>query len=245
MPAQDIHASVVVTFHREGTLAHQTWLSLLRCRAAVEAAGRRVQFILSLDRADARTRRVVMSLPELAPEDAILEVDLGDLGLSRNHAVANASGTWIGICDGDDYLSANWLVRSLELAEASGSGTIWHPDWIVFFEGWHALSRQIGQDDPRFDRNALLVTNAWNSCSFAHRDVYLNCPYRVSRPGESGFGYEDWHWNCETLARGFVHRIATDTMHFVRRKASGSLTAAHVVRNALILPSQLFDKTTQ
>lgn len=236
------HASIIVTFHREGVLAHQSLLALDRCREAARALGHAVQFVLSLDRADAETTRVARSFPGLTDGDVIVEVDYGDLGLSRNNAVNVASGEWIGICDGDDYLSENWMVRCLESARAGDRRGIWHPDLIVLFDGWNALSQQIGQDDPEFDVDAMLVVNPWNSCSFAHRDVYIACPYLVSRPGETGFGFEDWHWNCETLALGYRHLIADKTIHFVRRKESGSLNQAHFSANALIHRSKLFDR---
>jgi hypothetical protein len=235
-------ASIVMTCHREGVLAHLSWLALRRCREFAEKSGYSIQFILSLDRADDETTRVVKSLPGLASSDSVVEVDYGDLGLSRNHAIGLADGEYVGICDGDDYLSANWIVRSLESARGAADRTIWHPELIVLFEGWHALSRQVAQDDPAFDRNAMLVMNPWNSCSFAHRTTYLGIPYLASRPGETGFGFEDWHWNCETLAQGFRHCIASETMHFVRRKDSGSLNLAHARNNALIHATKLFDR---
>lgn len=235
------HASIVVTFHREGVLGHKTLLALARCRRAAQARGHTVQFVLTLDRADEETRRIVREHPSLQAGDVIEDIDYGDLGLSRNHAVRAAGGDWIGICDGDDYLSENWIVRCLESAQTAGARTIWHPELIVLFDGWHAISRQYGQDDETFDRHAMLVVNPWNSCSFAHRDVYLAVPYELARPGETGFGFEDWHWNCETLAKGYHHAIAVRTLHYVRRKQSGSLNQAHARASALIHRTALFD----
>lgn len=236
------HASIVATFHREGVLAHRSLLALCRCRDAARASGYVIQLVLSLDRADEETTRVVRSFAGLEDGDVLLQVNFGDLGLSRNNAIQASEGEWVGICDGDDYLSENWIVRSLELARSAGKNSIWHPDLIVLFDGWHALSRQIGQDDPEFDQNAMLVVNPWNSCSFAHRQTYAACPYQVARPGETGFGFEDWHWNCETLARGYKHCIADTTIHYVRRKNSGSLNQAHFSANALIHRTKLFER---
>lgn len=232
---------MIVTFHGERLLAHNTLLSLQRSREAATRAGYRVQFVLSLDRADPETRRVVNAFPGLCPGDVVTDVEFGDLGLSRNNAIALASGEFIGICDGDDYFCEGWIRRCVELARAHGPATIWHPEWIVLFEGTQEIYRQVGQSEPGFDRDAMLVVNPWNSCSFAHRDVYRQFPYALARPRETGFGFEDWHWNCETLAHGLRHELAHETLHFVRRKHRGSLNLAHASAGSLIPPTRLFD----
>lgn len=237
--------SIVATFHREGLLAHRSLLSMQRCREAALAAGYQVQWVLTLDRADAETTRVVTEFAGLQAQDVVAAIDVGDLGLSRNHAVGLAGGEWIGICDGDDYLSRNWIAASLDALRPAPETSIAHPELIVHFDGEQALSRQLAQRDPDFDPAMMLMVNPWNSCSFALRRIYLDCPYLLSRPGETGFGFEDWHWNCETLARGLEHVIAAQTVHYVRLKRSGSLNRAHAAARALIHPTALFDPGAQ
>jgi glycosyltransferase involved in cell wall biosynthesis len=232
--------SVIITFHQEGLLAHKSLLSLSRCRIAAEQAGVSVEVIATLDCPDAETERVVRGYDAPGKPDVLLPLDVGDLGLARNKAIQAASGHWVLICDGDDYLSENFISRCAQAASDFGEKAILHPHLVVLFDGWNAISWQSGDDDPAFDPACLLVCNPWNSCSFARRSLYTDIPYVLARPGESGFGYEDWHWNCETLSRGHPHRIAEDTVHYVRRKAHGSLNAAHERHHALIPRTRLF-----
>lgn len=233
--------SVVITFHNEGLLAHKSLLSLSRCRASAERSGLGVEIIATLDRADKETERVVRGHDSLGKPDILLPLNVGDLGTARNNAVQMTSGRWVLVCDGDDYLSEDFISRCVQDAAKFDENTILHPELIVFFDGWHAIGWQTGDDSPDFDPACMLVCNPWNSCSFAQRSLYTSIPYVHARPGESGFGFEDWHWNCETLARGYSHRIARGTMHYVRRKTRHSLNAAHERHLAVIPPTLLFD----
>lgn len=233
--------SVVITFHREGLLAHKSLLSLGRCRAEAERSGISLEVIATLDLPSAETERVVRTFDLPGKPDLVLALDQGDLGHARNIAILAARGRWILICDGDDYLSENFILRCVQCAKEQHQSAIWHPDLVLFFGGWHAISQQSASDDPGFDPACMLTCNPWNSCSFAQRSIYVDTPYVVARPGESGFGFEDWHWNCETIALGIPHLIARKTVHYVRRKRHGSLNAAHSDNHALIPRSRLFD----
>lgn len=238
-PSPDI--SVVITFHREGLLAHKSLLSLSRCHAAAGQAGIKMEILATLDQADPETERVVCSFDAPGKPDRILHLDVGDLGLARNAAVQAAVGRHLLICDGDDYLSRDFIVRCAENMHENGGKTILHPELVVVFGEQNALWWQQGDDDPSFDPACMLVCNPWNSCCFAERSIFERVPYQLARPGESGFGFEDWHWNCETLALGYHHRIAPGTVHYVRKKGSGSLNMAHASHDALIPATRLFD----
>lgn len=241
MPPIAPDVSAVITFHREGLLAHKSLLSLGRCCAAAARAGISVEVVATLDRPDPETTRVVKAFQSAGKPDRLLHLDTGDLGLARNAAVAEAHGRRILICDGDDYLSANFIVRCTEALSNAGDNAILHPELVMTFEAEHALWWQIGSDAPDFDPACMLAMNPWNSCCFAARDIFLRTPYVRARPGESGFGFEDWHWNCETFALGHPHLIAANTVHYVRKKAAGSLNRAHAAHQALIAPTRLFD----
>lgn len=233
--------SAVITFHAEGLLAHTTMHSIERCRRQAQHAGLDVEFVITLDNADAETRRVVRGHPALRVGDQVHEVNYRDLSTCRNHAVANARGTYIGTFDGDDYFSANWIEKCVELIRGEGEQNIYHPEMMVAFGAWNAYWWQVDQLEEFYRPGALLTTNYWNACAFATRSVFERCPYQVSRVGEAGFGFEDWHWNCETISEGFVHRLARGTARFERRKKGGSLNVAHQQADAVIRPSAFFD----
>lgn len=240
-PTSNFDVSVVITFHREGVIAHKSLLSLGRCRLAAEQVGISVEIVATLDRADITTKRVVTE--HLGPGAAgqILTLDMGDLGLSRNAAIAACSGRWILICDGDDYLSSNFIVQCVRAMKKLGDSAILHPELIITFEAESGIWWQIGSDDPTFDPACMLVCNPWNACCFSAKSTFTKSPYALARPGESGFGFEDWHWNCETLSLGHAHLIADKTVHYVRKKTTGSLNKAHIGHSALIPPTRLFD----
>lgn len=233
--------SAIITFHREGLLAHKSLLSLGRCRAAAERSGLRVEIVATLDRADAETTRIVQAMRGPGQPDVLVPLEVGDLGLSRNAGIARAQGGHVLICDGDDYLSANFITRCMETLAASGEPAIAHPELVITFEAEHAIWWQTGSDAPGFDPACMLAMNPWNACCFAPREIFLQTPYTLARPGETGFGFEDWHWNSETLASGHPHLVAAGTVHYVRKKAAGSLNIAHATQRSLIPPTRLFD----
>lgn len=233
--------SAVVTFHGEGLLAHSTLYSIERCRVWAENMGISVELVITLDNADPETRRVVKEHPVLRDSDQVHEVSYRDLSTCRNHAVAHARGSYIGTFDGDDYFSENWIERCVNLIKVEGEENIFHPEVTVAFGSWNAFWWQIDQLDEYYRPGALLTINYWNACAFASKSVFEVCPYHVSRVGEAGFGFEDWHWNCETIANGFLHRVARGTARFERRKQGGSLNVAHQQAGALIRPSTFFD----
>ena len=237
-----VDVSAVITFHGEGLLAHTTLHSIERCRRHAEAAGLSVEFVMTLDNADAETRRIVKDHPALRASDRVLEVNFRDLSSCRNHAIGQARGRYIGTFDGDDYFSANWISRCVELLRHEGDQHIFHPEIMVAFGAWNAYWWQVDQLDKYYKPAALLTTNYWNACAFAAKSVFEQCPYHVSRVGEAGFGFEDWHWNCETIAHGFVHRLARGTVRFERRKEGGSLNIAHQHAGAVIRPSAFFEQ---
>lgn len=233
--------SAVITFHGEGLLAHPTLHSIERCRRFAETCGIEVDFVITLDNADAETKRVVTGHPSLRDKDQVHEVNFRDLSSCRNFAIERANGQYIGTFDGDDYFSKNWIARCVELIEADGDSNIYHPEILMAFGGWNAYWWQVDQLKEYYRPGALLTMNYWNACAFAAKSVFEKCPYQVSRVGEAGFGFEDWHWNCETIHEGYVHRLARGTARFERRKEGGSLNVAHSMAGAVIRPSRFFD----
>lgn len=232
--------SAVITFHKEGLLAHPTLHSIERCRQYAEMHGVGVEFVITLDNADDETKRVVYGHPAIRASDSILEVDFRDLSSCRNHAIQHSRGQYIGTFDGDDYWTKNWILRCVELIREFGEQHIFHPELMLAFGEWNAYWFQVDQLGEHYRPGALLTTNYWNACAFAARRVFEVCSYQESRVGQAGFGYEDWHWNCETIASGFIHRIASKTARYERRKEGGSLNVAHQQVGATIKPSRFF-----
>lgn len=233
--------SAVVTFHRERELAVPTLHAVERMRRFAETHGLRVQLEMTLDGGDRATRQAVLSHPALRDGDTLHEVELFDLSLCRNHAIGLARGEFVAILDGDDLFSENWIAQAVQTIVEHGPATIVHPQLLIAFGTWNAYWEQLDQTDSRFLPETLVSFNHWNACTVARRDVFARCPYEYARVGESGFGFEDWHWNCQTIAQGYVHRVVPHTFRLERRKATGSLNLAHQSHAAIVRPSPFFD----
>jgi glycosyltransferase involved in cell wall biosynthesis len=234
--------SAIITLHHEGMLAHLTLNSIERVRRHAEARAIPVELVIVLDRADEETRRIARRHPALRASDLLTEVDFGDLSLSRNHGISLARAECIGTFDGDDYFSENWVTTAWTYVQHYGPRTIVHPEMMIAFGALNAYWWQLDQTGAHYRAAAQLMINYWNACAFARREAFRDLPYVVARVGEAGFGFEDWHWNCETIAAGYVHRLALGTVRFERRKATGSLNAAHESVSAVIRPSAFFDR---
>ena len=237
--------SAIVTFHDEGILAHKTLLGLERVRRFAERKGLPVELVLVLDCADAETTRIVRSSPVLREIDQVLEVSNADQGASRNSGVDVARGDYLGLFDGDDYYSENWLVAALETVRKKEGLVVVHPMFVVSFGEIHTIGRLLDLDvSPDYPLANLFSVHPWVCSSFARRSVYVNFPFLRSDSAQTGFGFEDWHWNLEVLAGGARHVSAPDTAIFYRRKSSSVLTM-HLQHNVLVQPSSFFDACKQ
>lgn len=233
--------SAVVTFHGEGLLGHKTLLGLERLRRFANQRNIAVEFVLVLDSADSETTRIVRSSPVLRDSDQIVEVANHDQGASRNSGVAAARGEYVCVLDGDDYYSENWFVEALNTVNAKQGAVVVHPDYVVCFGAVHSIGQVLDLDrTPDYPLANLFSVHPWVSSSFAKRDIYLRHPYLRSDSKQTGFGFEDWHWNLEVLAEGMRHVSAPHTALFYRRKSSSSLVGHHEQR-VLVRPSRFFD----
>jgi glycosyltransferase involved in cell wall biosynthesis len=235
----NIDVSLLITFHGEGVLAHSTLNSIERCRRFVEAVGISTEYVWVLDSVNDETRKVLLAHPAAAGNVQIVEVSHRDLGASRNSGVACARGTCVAILDGDDYFSENWIERAWYYLKEYGDKAILHPEMVINFGAHTAYCWQVDQCGKYYDVNGLVVNNFWTSWTFAKRFVYLEHPYSITRPLVTGFGYEDWHWNCDVIAAGLEHRLAWGTIGFYRRKKN-SLVMSTAASGAILPPSRLF-----
>ena len=234
-------ASVVATFHGEGMLAHWMLKGFERVREYCDALGVELELVAVLDRADEVTTRVVTTHRALRRHDQLLRVDNGDLGESRNDGFRAARAEHGGTMDGDDYYSANWIVAALERCRRDDAEVIVHPDLVVSFGEVHAVTRVVDLSTQDFPKAGALKVHPWISCSFARVDTYREHPYEPTRMRDTGFGYEDWHWNLETWAQGLLHVTAPRTALFYRRRR-GSMAAGMEAGGALVRPGLFFDQ---
>lgn len=232
--------TAIVTFHREGLLAHATLRSYLLSRNRAREQGIGVQMLLLLDNADRQTIHVVRNHPDLTGDELILETTAGDCGLARNIGVSHSSGTYVCTLDGDDLISRDYFQRHVQYARNVSDSTILHAELVISFGGTEHYSHQLNPLTMPFSNDLLLVINPWISAIFARREVLEKIPYEACSPRLTGYGFEDWHWACQTLAAGFDHRVVTETAYFYRVKSSGSLNRDSAALRAVLPPTRLF-----
>ena len=230
--------SVVITAHHEGRLAHHTMRSVSRSRQYAQERGLVTEVIIVLDRPDQATMNYFSAY---AGSDMLkLKADFGDPGLSRNFGVANSSGRYIAILDADNLIAKTWLHDAFCYLDESEKEVVAHPEYQMLFENENLVFRQISSTDPAFSISNIIEYNYWDTVCVAKRSIFLRHPYEETTGGP-GFGFEDWHWNCQTLAEGIEHHVVPNTIHFMRMKKNGSNFRYHVGTSRIVRQSRLFD----
>jgi glycosyltransferase involved in cell wall biosynthesis len=233
--------SAVVTFHEEGLLAHKTLLGLERVRNFTEAQGISVELVVVLDCADAETARIVKSSPVLRASDLVLDVSNKDPGASRNSGVGAARGSYIGVFDGDDYYTKNWLLKALAVVRSKKGAVVVHPECLITFGTIKWFSSVWDMDDRKeHSLSNCLALNMWIATSFGSKELYLRHPYHRNDFLKTGFGFEDWHWNLELIGHGVRHVTAKKTALFYRTKEVSTFTN-HSAAGVVIRPSEFFN----
>lgn len=240
--ASPFDVALVVTGHRERSLAHHTFKAVGRCLRAARGAGLAVEVIGVLDNADPFTREIFEE--HLGPDGllaesgatTITEVSVADPGLARNAGVAVSTAALVGVLDADNLPTANWLVEAARTAREHGGTCVVHPESLVIFGGrtqvWPQPPSALTRAHNFYDRNY------WDTFCLATRDVFEQIPYAPT-PRDSGFGPEDWHWHAETVERGIKHLSADGTHLFYRVKSRGSVQDGHHGARSLLPRTRL------
>jgi glycosyltransferase involved in cell wall biosynthesis len=231
--------SIIVTFHREKQIANWMLENMKRLRAHADKSGLSHELICILDMADDETHSIVANHRTLRPQDNLIRVANGDLGTSRNDGVASARGPFVATFDGDDYHSANWLTQAHAALSTDGGKRVVHPEFVVSFGASHHVMKALDQDRDFIAPQGLLTTNPWCSSVFTTRELMSACPYQSTRTKDTGFGFEDWHWNLEMLARGVKFVTAQKTALYYRRKPE-SLLVQEARLGAIVRSSDFF-----
>lgn len=216
--------SVIVTAHDETVVSGPTMASADLAIADAERTGISVERLIVLDTPTEETR-AYFAQPDFDHWDR-RELDQRDLGRVRNEVVPQCQGRWIAFLDADDLFSENWLSVGMSLAreaDQQGRRVIVHPELNWQFDGGSSVMVNTAQDDPIFAPHYLYMAHYYDSLCLSPKEAHLETPY-VSRDIPNGLSFQDWQFTIETMARGWTHVTARDTIIFKRRRDSSLVT---------------------
>ena len=229
--------TTILNAHSEGALAHFSCLSLNEAVNYATQKGLKVEVIVIIDNPNEET--IDFFKEQNYSWLSIHFVDYRDLGMSRNHGVNLAKGKYIAFLDADDLWSYNWIYDAFEYSEKHKSDVICHPEISFYFGNKTHFWPHVSSDSVLFNKWQLAKSNYWTSLIFVKKSVLLDIA-QSKMDIKAGFGYEDWHWHCETIARGIDHVIIKNTAHFIRSKKDGLLSKTND-NNCVLPPTVLFD----
>lgn len=223
---------------------HSTFRSVALAIDETARMGLAVEWLVVVDSPDQPTREYLQRhLPDNA---TLIDVEFRDLGAARNRGTDAATGQYVAFIDSDDLWSPNWLTEAHAFAvRQTDRDFVLHAAFLIYFEGEEHIVIATDSLDPDFSPSALFSVNCWAVSSFAPREIYQRHPF-TTVDLDAGFGYEDWHFNCETLAASIQHRLVPDTFQCYRKKTwKESLSSQTDKASCIINANKLFDVAFQ
>lgn len=235
--------SVILNAHNETVYLQRTLLSLAEAAGFAAAAGATLELVIVLDAPPQETQDLARAC---AMRDFLIypyrRVDIEvvnnrSLGPSRNDGIAMARGEHVALCDADDLISFNLFLTCLQQSRAMGRSGIVFPEYIAEFGIQNAIVRYLPLAE--ITPLGMLQNHPYTSRAFGPRELFREIPFHDARTN-SGFAYEDWHFNSEVIAAGHDLAIAPSTVLFYRKRPGSLLQQSAHGSAGQIRPSSLF-----
>lgn len=221
-----VDLTLAITAHSE---TYEMGPCIRSAEAAIAMAEQAGYIVERLIGADAATADCQSYLDQKALSHwKLLHLDYRDQGKTRNALAREAAGKYLAFLDADDLFSENWLVEALETLKADaseGARTIVHPEINWQFDAHNSVSVNLGLDDPLQVPGAHFIQNPYDALCLAPREAWLEVPF-PDREIQKGYAFEDWQWALETIAQGWNHIVAKDTIIFKRVRESSKNSEA-------------------
>lgn len=231
--------SVVLVAHHERHLLYRSLRSLKRCQNYAQGYGVKTELIVVMNDTDPETLEMMQRWKETFLPDKIVLISFDNLGEARHAGIDQARGDYVALADADDLFSNNWLYESFITLKTEGPKVIVHPEYNLLFGNYNVLYHLPNQQDPSTDIRDLLFNHLWSSLIVTDRSLFNKLRFTRLVPA-SGFGYEDWLFNCQAIILGYTHITAKRTVLFYRRTES-SLSTAFLRDNSIIPDNDFFE----
>lgn len=234
-------ATMIMTFHKEEHYAHKSLMGISRVRQYSAQNGNEVQLICILDNANDVTSRIVHNYIKQYGKgtDQIISTQFGSLSAARNVGIDNTRTEYVGVLDGDDFVSENWVENALKHQISNkNSPIISTPEYVISFgaqiESFKMLPSRI------VPMMAIMENNFWSSVTFTETVNYRTIPYNELIGTHSRFTYEDYDFNLRCIANQIQIEPVEKTYLFYRRRENSMLSQHNELRS-FTPPSDFLD----
>jgi glycosyltransferase involved in cell wall biosynthesis len=233
--------SFIINAHNEGGIFISALRSVLLAKKECEKNDIETEIIVIVDKPNSVTSNIVKNWK--SDIDILEFISVGNLGIARTHAIKLATKDFFCFLDADDIWQKEWPLKAYQFAKNNNfKHTVFHTELFVSFGDHYEVRKQIQSTDSLFHPAHLGIS--WHFCNnlFAHRSIFERIPL-TPYDHSKGFGSEDWHWSCETLAAGIGRLYVPETVYFYR--IDNTKQSLGKKRNLILKKSKLFSQSTE
>lgn len=234
-------ATIVMNFHNEEVYAQKSLLGFLRIREYSAKQGNQVNLICVLDNPTILTEKIVHQFIKEhgSHRDQIIKTHFKNPSAARNVGIDHVKTEYLGLCDGDDFFSANRVEEMLLAQTNSRDEILCFPEQVISF-GIKIESYTIPNSND-IPKTQMINHHFWVLPSFGLTSTYQSHYFNESVSKEAKFAYEDWDFNLRCISHGIALKPIRDTYLFYRRKAT-SILSEHNSYTSFVPPSQFFNQ---
>ena len=237
----------IINFHREDDYAECALKSLEAASIYAIERGCECNILMTLDRPSEVVLEIAKRFEETSRvSSALVIVNNGSLGLSRNDGVVRASGRYVMLCDGDDLCSVNMIFDSwIEVKsylEDKGRRVCCIPEYIYEFGKWVCLRKFYSS--RFFNIRDFAVVHPFCSHLFIETEILRKNLFRDLSP-TTGFAFEDWDLNVRLISSGVEVEVAKGTTLYYRKHDQSIMASSGYIRlppkNPAMVPQAFWD----